>query len=128
MSAVSLPPAARGDLLHVDKRLLQSDFHVDPDDVLPSDDEPRFLAQPPVPTLGTDSEHYTEGTGARRFRKAPRLRAGEQLLPSAGPEASGRLARRRPPPPNGGTQAAMFLLGVAFHASAGVQGASKRTA
>jgi len=114
-------PSARGEKLHsTDQKLLRSPVQLDESDLFPSDQDPRFLVQPPVPSLGAHGETYAEGVGGgRRFRKTMGA-DGERLLTSASAVADAQALRLPAISPLAGTQAAFFLMGVCFHGSAGV--------
>eukprot|EP00964_Phaeocystis_antarctica_P112737 scaffold76848_cov66-Phaeocystis_antarctica.AAC.5 len=117
----STMPSALGEKLHLqDRQLLSAPLRVDEADLFPLDQEPTYITQPPVPTLGGEGvERYAESMGRQqRFRRMPAQADGEQLATAAGPEHSG--ATHVPPPPSGGTQAAFTLFGLMYHASGGM--------
>ena len=114
-------PSALGEKLHLqDRQLLSAPLRVDEADLFPLDQEPTYITQPPVPTLGGEGvERYAESMGRQqRFRRMPAQADGEQLATAAGPEHSGTT--HVPPPPSGGTQAAFTLFGLMYHASGGM--------
>jgi len=114
-------PSALGEKLHLqDQQLLSAPLRVDEADLFPMDQEPMYITQPPVPTLGGEGvERYAESMGRQqRFRRMSAQADGEQLATAAGPEHSG--ASHVPPPPSGGTQAAFTLFGLMYHASGGM--------
>jgi len=114
-------PSALGEKLHLqDRQLLSAPLRVDEADLFPLDQEPTYITQPPVPTLGGEGvERFAEGMGRQqRFRRMPAQADGEQLATAAGPEHSS--ATHVPPPPSGGTQAAFTLFGLMYHASGGM--------
>jgi hypothetical protein len=112
-------PSALGEKLHLqDRELLSAPLRVDEADLFPLDQDPMYITQPPVPSLGGEGvERYAEGTG-RRFRRMPAQADGEQLATAASAEHSG--ATYVPPPPSGGTQAAFTFFGLMYHASGGM--------
>ena len=117
----STMPSALGEKLHLqDRQLLSAPLRVDEADLFPLDQEPTYITQPPVPTLGGEGvERFAEGMGRQqRFRRMPAQADGEQLATAAGPEHSS--ATHVPPPPSGGTQAAFTLFGLMYHASGGM--------
>ena len=112
-------PSALGEKLHLqDRELLSAPLRVDEADLFPLDQDPMYITQPPVPSLGGEGvERYAEGMG-RRFRRMPAQADGEQLATAASAEHSG--ATYVPPPPSGGTQAAFTFFGLMYHASGGM--------
>ena len=120
----STMPSALGEKLHLqDRELLSAPLRVDEADLFPLDQDPMYITQPPVPSLGGEGvERYAEGTG-RRFRRMPAQADGEQLATAASAEHSG--ATYVPPPPSGGTQAAFTFFGLMYHASGACWQASR---
>jgi len=118
---LSAVPSALGERLHLrDRQLLSAPLRVDDADLFPLDQEPTYITQPPVPSLGGEGvERYAESMGRQqRFRRMPAQADGEQLSIAADREQSS--ATFVPPPPSGGTQAAFTLFGLAYHASGGM--------
>ena len=118
---LSAVPSALGERLHLrDRQLLSAPLRVDDADLFPLDQEPTYITQPPVPSLGGEGvERYAESMGRQqRFRRMPAQADGEQLSIAADREQSS--AAFVPPPPSGGTQAAFTLFGLAYHASGGM--------
>jgi hypothetical protein len=119
-------PSALGEGLHArDRKLLRKPKKplFDDEDVFPEDQEPAFLTQPPVPTIGgEDIDRYAEGLGRRRFQRVPRRTDGEQPAGSSSDPFKQNAGETYfvPPPPSGGTQAAMTFFGMAYHACGGI--------